>query len=54
MVRHLLDSGSATDALGHLEDYRDGVLTVRKRDGSLVSIAEAAVVASREVPDAPR
>ena len=54
MVRHLLQSGSATDALGYLESYSEGELAVRKRDGSLVTISESAVVASKEVPDAPR
>jgi hypothetical protein len=54
VVRHRLPSGSATDALGHLEEYADGVLQVRKRDGSVVTIDESAVLASKEVPDAPR
>lgn len=41
------------DAVGVLESWRDGVLTVRRRDGSLVEIAEATMVAAKVVPDPP-
>ncbi|GGM83638.1 hypothetical protein GCM10010106_32870 [Thermopolyspora flexuosa] len=41
------------DAVGVLESWRDGTLTVRRRDGSLVEIAEETVVAAKVVPDPP-
>ncbi|MCT9932623.1 hypothetical protein N5079_20695 [Planotetraspora sp. A-T 1434] len=44
------DSGAFRDAVGVLESWRDGVLTVRKRDGTLVEIAEGTVVAAKIVP----
>ncbi|MDP9849064.1 hypothetical protein [Streptosporangium lutulentum] len=42
------------DAVGELEFWRDGVLGVRKRDGTLVEIAEDTLVAAKVVPDPPR
>ncbi|WP_449301204.1 putative acetyltransferase [Planomonospora corallina] len=42
------------DAVGELESWRDGVLAVRKRDGSLVEIAEETLVAARIVTGGPR
>ena len=50
MIRHRLPSGSATDALGELDSYEDGVLRVRRRDGTVVAIAEESVLAARHVP----
>lgn len=41
------------DAVGELEFWRDGVLGVRKRDGTLVEIAQAALAAAKVVPDRP-
>jgi hypothetical protein len=38
------------DAVGILVSWGDGVLTVRKRDGSLVEIAEDSLVAGKVVP----
>ncbi len=38
------------DAVGVLESWRDGVLAVRKRDGTLVEIAEGTLVAAKIVP----
>ncbi|MFC4058307.1 hypothetical protein ACFOWE_08380 [Planomonospora corallina] len=40
--------------MGELESWRDGVLAVRKRDGSLVEIAEETLVAARIVTGGPR
>lgn len=42
------------DVVGRLEFWRDGVLGVRRRDGSVVEIAESALVAARIVADRPR
>ncbi|HEY9521767.1 MAG TPA: hypothetical protein VIR33_00900 [Thermopolyspora sp.] len=39
------------DAVGVLESWRDGVLAVRKRDGTLVEIAEDTLVAAKIVRD---
>ncbi|WP_327047836.1 hypothetical protein OG320_08160 [Microbispora sp. NBC_01189] len=46
--------GGYRDAVGVLESWRDGVLTVRKRDGSLVEIAEETLAAAKVVPPARR
>ncbi|MEU8174060.1 hypothetical protein AB0C14_14365 [Microbispora hainanensis] len=45
--------GGHRDAVGVLESWRDGVLTVRKRDGSLVEIAEDTLAAAKVVPPPP-
>ncbi|GAA3105974.1 hypothetical protein [Streptosporangium carneum] len=39
------------DAVGELEFWRDGVLGVRKRDGTLVEIAEETLAAAKVVPE---
>jgi hypothetical protein len=41
-------------AVGMLEFWRDGVLGVRRRDGTLVEIAEDTLAAAKVVPDSPR
>ncbi|MEV0350886.1 hypothetical protein AB0H88_34310 [Nonomuraea sp. NPDC050680] len=41
------------DAVGILESWDDGVLRVRKRDGTLVEISEETLVAAKVVPAAP-
>jgi hypothetical protein len=41
------------DAVGVLESWRDGVLAVRRRDGTLTEIREETVVAAKVVPPAP-
>ncbi|WP_449597359.1 putative acetyltransferase [Nonomuraea endophytica] len=45
--------GGFRDAVGILESWDDGVLTVRKRDGTIVEIAEESLVAAKVVPAAP-
>ncbi|WP_246267407.1 hypothetical protein [Nonomuraea typhae] len=45
--------GGFRDAVGILESWDDGVLKVRKRDGTLVEIPEDSLVAARVVPAAP-
>ncbi|WP_428834021.1 putative acetyltransferase [Microbispora maris] len=45
--------GGYRDAVGVLESWHDGVLIVRKRDGSLVEIAEDTLAAAKVVPPAP-
>jgi GNAT superfamily N-acetyltransferase len=41
------------DVLGDLVSWADGVLVIRKRDGSLVSVNEADVVAGKPIPPPP-
>ena len=42
--------GGYRDAVGVLESWHDGMLAIRKRDGSLVEIAEETLVAAKIVP----
>ncbi|WP_425517808.1 hypothetical protein [Nonomuraea coxensis] len=39
--------------MGILESWEHGVLSVRKKDGTLVEISEETLVAARVVPAAP-
>lgn len=52
-VRRRLAEGGLSDAVGVLESWADGLLHVRRRDGSVVAIAEDALVAGKVVPPAP-
>jgi hypothetical protein len=52
-VRHRYDERTLTDVVGVLESWEAGVLRVRRRDGSLVEVAEADLVAGKVVPPAP-
>lgn len=52
-TRRLLPSGSYADALGELESWTAGVLRVRRRDGSVIEIAEDTLVAGKVVPPPP-
>jgi len=47
------DGPSLTDAVGVLESWTGGVLSVRRRDGSLARVVEADVVAAKVLPDPP-
>jgi N-acetylglutamate synthase len=53
VVRRTTDGGR-TDVVGVLVDAGPDVLTVRRRDGSLVEIGRTAVTVMRSVPAAPR
>lgn len=44
---------SATDTVGILRTWTGGRLHVERRDGTLVELPEADVLAARVVPDAP-
>ncbi|WP_043630661.1 putative acetyltransferase [Nonomuraea candida] len=46
-------TGGFRDAVGILVSWADGVLEVRKRDGTVVTIPEETLVAARVVPAAP-
>lgn len=43
-----------TDTVGILRAWRDGVLQVERRDGTVVCLAAVDVVAARVVPDPPK
>ncbi|WP_424640668.1 GNAT family N-acetyltransferase [Embleya sp. AB8] len=44
------DGATFGDVVGELVDWRDGVLTITRRDGSIARVAEAAIVAAKVVP----
>ncbi|WP_150239352.1 putative acetyltransferase [Nocardiopsis quinghaiensis] len=52
-VRIRLPEGGFTDIVGVVESWDDGVLTVRRRDGSVAEVGESTVAASRVVPPVP-
>ena len=52
-LRRRLAEGGLGDVLGVLESWQDGVLVLRRRDGSAVSVTEADVVAVKRVPPPP-
>ena len=52
-IRRVLPGGRLGDVVGILEAWSDGVLRVRRRDDSLVKVAQAALVAGKIVPPAP-
>jgi hypothetical protein len=41
------------DVVGVLESWHDGMLRVRRRDGTIVEFDEAEMVAAKVVPDPP-
>ncbi|MEU9415551.1 GNAT family N-acetyltransferase [Streptomyces sp. NPDC048272] len=47
------DSPSFTDTVGVLTSWNDGVLTITRKDGTSVRIAESSLVAGKTVPAAP-
>lgn len=42
-----------TDVVGELEAWEDGWLSIRRRDGEVVRVDEALLVAGRVIPPAP-
>ena len=53
VVRHLLPDGRATDVLGELAALDGTSLTVRREDGTAVTVPLQDVVAGRPVPPRP-
>lgn len=43
-----------TDTVGYLRDWSEGTLRIERRDGSVVSVEEATLVAGRVVGAPPR
>ncbi|GAB3449235.1 hypothetical protein GCM10027570_23550 [Streptomonospora sediminis] len=52
-VRLRLPGGGFRDIVGVLESWQDGLIRIRKRDGSVTKVTAADVVASRIVPQQP-
>ena len=52
-LRRRLPEGAYSDVVGVLESWSDGVLTIRRRDGEAVEVAEETVVAGKVVPFHP-
>jgi hypothetical protein len=52
-LRRRLSEGGYGDVLGVLLSWGDGLVRVEKRDGSVVEIPEADVVAAKRVPPPP-
>ena len=52
-VRISLPGGGFSDIVGVVESWADGVITVRRRDGSAAEVEESSVAASRVVPPVP-
>ena len=52
-LRHRLADGRASDLLGELISWERGLVTVRRRDGTSVVVAQDAVLAVRRIPPAP-
>jgi hypothetical protein len=52
-LRRRLPTGEYSDVVGVLESWSDGILLVRRRNGDLVEVPRAIVVAGKVVPPAP-
>ncbi|GAA4224280.1 hypothetical protein GCM10022254_03360 [Actinomadura meridiana] len=52
-LRRRLPTGEYSDVVGVLESWSDNILSVRRRDGELVEVPEAAMVAAKVVPPRP-
>lgn len=53
VLRRTLPEGGLSDVLGHVEAWGDGIVAVRTRDGRLVEVREADLVAAKRVPEPP-
>ena len=52
-VRRRVPGGKFSDVVGVLEAWEHGVLTIRRRDGDRVTVAEDTLVAGKVVPPIP-
>ena len=52
-VRRRLPEGGFSDALGELLSWEAGLLRVQRRDGTVVEVPEADLVAAKRVPPPP-
>lgn len=53
VVRRRLPDGQLADVLGRLLSWESGHLLVERRDGSVVDVAAADVVAAKQIPPPP-
>lgn len=53
-LRRSVPDGKFTDVVGVLEGWSDGVIRVRRRDGSLVEFGADTLVAGKVVPEPSR
>ena len=52
-LRRTLPEGGYGDVLGELLSWADGAVSVQRRDGSMVVVPEADVVAAKRIPPPP-
>jgi hypothetical protein len=52
-LRRTLPEGGYGDVLGDLQSWADGVVRIKRRDGTVVEIAEGSVVAAKRIPPPP-
>ncbi|MDA8369570.1 MAG: hypothetical protein M0026_06835 [Nocardiopsaceae bacterium] len=52
-LRIKLPEGGFRDIVGVLESWQDGIIQVRRRDGSMTEVTADAIVASKIVPQQP-
>ncbi|MCW2600474.1 MAG: hypothetical protein JWM02_2303 [Frankiales bacterium] len=52
-LRRTLPEGGYGDVLGDLLSWADGVVRIRRRDGSVVETREGEVVAAKRIPPPP-
>lgn len=52
-LRRTLPEGGYGDVLGDLLSWADGVVRVERRDGTVVEVPEATVVAAKRIPPPP-
>lgn len=52
-LRRTLPEGGYGDVLGELLSWADGVVRVQRRDGSVIAVPEADVVAAKRIPPPP-
>ncbi len=52
-LRRRLPEGGLGDVLGELVSWVDGVVTVRRKDGTEVAVVAQDVLAAKRVPPAP-
>lgn len=53
-LRRRLPEGGFGDVLGELLGWVDGLVTVQRKDGTVVEVAAADVVAAKRIPPAPQ
>jgi hypothetical protein len=52
-LRRTLPEGGYGDVLGDLLSWADGMVRVERRDGTVIEVPEATVVAAKRIPPPP-